>query len=113
MVAVAKERKDVVNGSHAAGKREPVSRALERGQALFQCPSCRMLGTRVAEAAMDARLDLAEGRSLIDRNGDGAGGCIVGLPGVDGECVETVHVPLLPHGWRRTLMLLTFRGEKL
>ena len=33
VVAVAKERKDVVNGSHAAGKREPVSRAFERGQA--------------------------------------------------------------------------------
>src|SRR4051794_6955586 len=72
-----------------------------------------MLGARVTEAAMHSRFELFEGRSLIDRNGDCAGGGIVRLPGVDCQCVEAVHVSPPAARMRRTLMLLTWRGEKL
>ena len=52
VIAGAEEREHVVDGGHAAGKREPVSRALERGEVLFERAARGVLGARVARSRL-------------------------------------------------------------
>ena len=99
MIAGAEDRQHAVDGRHSAGKRDPVSRALERSQIVFERAPRRMIGARVAVTLVQSRLDLPECRCLINRKGDGAGGVVIGLAGVNGECVETIrHERMTPAG---------------
>ena len=44
VIAGAKNRQHAVNGRHPAGKRDPVSRALERGEIFLERAPRRMIG---------------------------------------------------------------------
>ena len=83
-----------VLGREAAREREPVRRALERGEARLVRAARRVVAARVLEAAVLADLVLRERRREADRRDDRAGHRIGRLPGVDRAGLE----PELPVG---------------
>src|SRR6185369_2724576 len=67
VIAGAQDRQHAVDGGYAAGEGDAVLRPFQSGEVFLQRVARRMIGARVAVAAVDARLGLAEGRGLIDR----------------------------------------------
>ena len=80
--------------AHAGREREPVSGALERGEALLERGARGIGRARVVEALVDADLLLHVGRGLVDRHDDRARGRVGLLPDVDRAGLE-VH-PVTP-----------------
>src|SRR6185436_61731 len=80
-----------VDRGHPAGEGEAVLRVLERREVLLERPARRVVRAGVAEALVDAGLLLAEGRGLVDREGDRARDGVVGLAGMDGARVEAIR----------------------
>ena len=99
MVAGSQQVGDVLRSGQTAGVGESPGGPLQRGHDLLQRGARRVVGAAVLVRAelVDALLD--EGARLVDRGGDGAGGGIGLLPGVNGARLEGGFLPIGGHAY--------------